>query len=347
MNTQMQNHGTHLDYIDFLNIFSCFGVVCLHCSGFVFQYEESRLWLLSMLIQTIFHFSVPVFFMVSGANLLEYRTRYDTKTFFKKRALRTGIPFLFWSLFYLFLPCALYHAPLPTVHSVCNAIFNNGANNIFWFFYAIFGIYLSMPILSLIAKKENFRQIQYLCLLAFLFGGVFPCVTRFIQPINNWIVPPIVSGYIGYVFLGWLIRHETFSKRVRVLIYVSGVFGALLMFFGTWFLTRRQQSTDILFMEYNSVACYPLSAAVMLGAKHFPWRVVYKLIPQKAVSKMASAGLGVYVLHMFFLLLAERFQILATHPIYYMGIMPPLVFLSCMGLVFLFSKIPVVKHIVP
>ena len=134
-----------LDYIDFMNIFACFGVVCLHCSGLVFCFSETRAWFAAMFVQTVFHFAVPVFFMISGTTLLEYRARYSTKAFFKKRFTKTGIPFVFWSLFYLLVPTVFGKAPLPTFEAVRNGIFNNGANNVFWFFYVIFGIYLSMP----------------------------------------------------------------------------------------------------------------------------------------------------------------------------------------------------------
>ncbi len=338
---------TRLDYIDFMNIFACFGVVCLHCSGIVFQFAQTRAWFVSMFVQTVFHFAVPVFFMISGTTLLEYRARYSTKTFFRKRFAKTGIPFLFWSLFYLFYPAVFGSAEMPNFDAVRNAIFNNGASYIFWFFYAIFGIYLSMPILSLLAKPENFRQIGYLCLLSYFFGGIFPCITRFVQPINDGVVPTIATGYLGYIFLGWLIRHEQFSRRTRILIYISGVGGALLMFFGTWLLSRKTGELDVFFMGYASVACFPLSAAVMLFSKHCCWERVYKIIPQKVVRAFAVASLGVYVLHMLLLTLVEHLGILATHPVYYMAIVPFLVYFAGVGIVLLLSKIPIVKHLVP
>ena len=94
-----------LAYIDFMNIAACFGVISLHCSGSVHSYGmiEERLWILSMCVQTIAHYSIPVFFMITGTTLLEYRKKYDTKIFFKKRFLRVGIPFFFWTIIYLSL----------------------------------------------------------------------------------------------------------------------------------------------------------------------------------------------------------------------------------------------------
>lgn len=35
--------------------------------------------------------------MITGANLLDYRQRYDTKTFLIKRAKKTVFPYIFWS----------------------------------------------------------------------------------------------------------------------------------------------------------------------------------------------------------------------------------------------------------
>lgn len=77
------NSPKRLYYIDILNILSCFAVVVLHCSGGVFYYQKTRLWFIYMFLQTVAHFAVPVFFMITGANLLDYRKKYDTKTFFK------------------------------------------------------------------------------------------------------------------------------------------------------------------------------------------------------------------------------------------------------------------------
>ncbi len=38
------------------------------------------LWVSANLLETIFYFALPVFFMISGATLLDYRSKYSTKT---------------------------------------------------------------------------------------------------------------------------------------------------------------------------------------------------------------------------------------------------------------------------
>ena len=71
-------------YIDMLNIVACFCVICMHCNGIVHNYTDSIEWKQSMVVETIAYWAVPVFFMISGATLMNYDERYDTKTYLKK-----------------------------------------------------------------------------------------------------------------------------------------------------------------------------------------------------------------------------------------------------------------------
>lgn len=91
-------------YIDILNIAACIAVIFLHMNGFAHHYAPNSLWKSSLVFECIFYWAVPIFLMISGANLLDYRKRYDTKTFFKKRFTKILIPWIFWSfLTYLVL----------------------------------------------------------------------------------------------------------------------------------------------------------------------------------------------------------------------------------------------------
>lgn len=53
-------------------------------------------WVMSMCIEKIFVFAVPVFFMITGATLIDYPQKYDDKTYFKKRISKVLIPWLAW-----------------------------------------------------------------------------------------------------------------------------------------------------------------------------------------------------------------------------------------------------------
>lgn len=95
------------DYLTLLSVISAISVVILHTNGCFWIFNKERYWTTANIIECIFYFAVPVFFMISGATLLEYNEKYSTKTYIKKRIRKTVIPFLIWSIFGL-LFCILY-----------------------------------------------------------------------------------------------------------------------------------------------------------------------------------------------------------------------------------------------
>ena len=93
-------------YFDVLNILACICVIWLHCNSVLYSYDPGAgLWRLSLFVQVICHFAVPAFFMISGANLMNYREKYSTAEFIKRRFLRTLIPLLIWSGILLVKQC--------------------------------------------------------------------------------------------------------------------------------------------------------------------------------------------------------------------------------------------------
>ena len=85
-------------YIDFLRIFSMLSVIMLHVVADLLRVKYGSVeWHFSNIITSVISVAVPVFFMISGATLINYNKRYTTKQFFSKRFKRTVIPFLFFS----------------------------------------------------------------------------------------------------------------------------------------------------------------------------------------------------------------------------------------------------------
>lgn len=74
-------------YIQILGVLSCLAVVVLHTNGCFWDFSYERYWLTANLIENLCYFAVPIFFMISGATLMDYRKRYSTilqKNFSKK-----------------------------------------------------------------------------------------------------------------------------------------------------------------------------------------------------------------------------------------------------------------------
>ena len=65
-------------------LIKCNCLLCRRCTPLFDEYLHEAgdaEWLIDVVYQSLCIFAVPVFFMISGANLLGYRKKYDTKTF--------------------------------------------------------------------------------------------------------------------------------------------------------------------------------------------------------------------------------------------------------------------------
>ena len=95
----MQETTHKSEYIMLVNVLSMLAVVYMHVNNCFWTFSTERYWKSADVIESVMYFAVPCFFMISGANLMDYRKRYDTKTFLIKRTKKTIIPYIFWSLF--------------------------------------------------------------------------------------------------------------------------------------------------------------------------------------------------------------------------------------------------------
>lgn len=91
----MQEKTHKSEYIMLVNVVSMLAVVYMHVNNCFWTFSTERYWKLSDVIESVMYFAVPCFFMISGANLMDYRKRYGTKTFLIKRTKKTIIPYIF------------------------------------------------------------------------------------------------------------------------------------------------------------------------------------------------------------------------------------------------------------
>ena len=148
-------------YISYLNVISAVSVVILHANKAFWTYRADSSWFINNVVECVFYFAVPVFFMLTGATLLDYPFRYDTRTFFIKRIKKTLIPFLFWS----FVPFGLsfilpqyYHVNTEiSFENLYNGIVNTEFAQTYWFFIPLFCIYLIIPLFAFVQQKKKIR----------------------------------------------------------------------------------------------------------------------------------------------------------------------------------------------
>lgn len=222
-------HRSHLVFVDALNILACIAVVALHVSLNVFSPQPTHLWLKAVALQGIGIFAVPIFFMISGMNLLGYHEKYSTAIFFKKRVLRTGRALLLGSiacyvLFCLF-PYSFYGADQfasgLSLVDFTKRFLTNQINDIYWFFYTIIYLYIITPVIS--RAMGNKRVVQYILVICLFIAVLIPFLTHIGVPsqyfgtLFNW--PLFANTAVMYYVGGYYVKRYVNVQRIKSWMY--------------------------------------------------------------------------------------------------------------------------------
>lgn len=286
--------SSHWVWADLIRIFAIIGVVTIH--AFVLppltsanvNFETSFNWLYFIALKTC----VPLFLMLSGALLLE-KAETD-QVFYLKRVKRVIVPWLFWSVVFLF---AKYQSDLTTLPHVLRTL-TKIASAEFSFLPALFCLYLLMPFFKIIMKyKKPWYQWQ---LIGFWFLGIslLPYIRdtmAFPAIVDNGLVRQTVnySGFIllGYVLKIWLQK----SPKVSTLFFPS-FFVFITAVLGTFNLQLHQPSTPPLFLAYIAplIVVSSASAFVML---YLMGQKLQNHPSQKVIQEFSAASFGVFFVH--------------------------------------------------
>lgn len=335
------------NYISILNVLACIGVVILHT--FETGYTSDANFVFEVLIRAIAYCAVPVFFMITGATLIDYRERYDTKTFFKKKLLKVIIPLIIWSIIYFIINFfkGKFSINDLSFKFVFEYFFLVKTNPIFWFFVVIIGIYLAIPVISLIPQETRRKAFLYIIIITFVFNQFLPDLLYHLNLNYNYDLkfPLTYSGWISFIFIGYYIDKYEIVKKHRVIIYVLGIIGFLTMVVPTIFISYHKNESCSWFDEYYDAPCVLYSASVFLffKSKINNNQIVTKIMP--FFNFVAPTTLGIYVLH---IAIRDFLRYFYTYSYFGMNLVLTLSILTiCFIVVKIVQKIPGLRHIFP
>ena len=352
----MENNKKYILYFDLLNIFACFAVVALHVNGAVHTFAKTRNWVSCMFIEALFYFAVPVFFMLTGATLMNYRKRYDTGAFFKKRIFKTFVPFMIWSIigicWSIFYTKGMKISDINTPAKFISAVINCKGMGIYWFFPALFSAYLTIPLFSLVDEDKRIGKkgiFTYLILVYIVLNVLLPFVCRLtgIQW-NSALNAVSCGGYVVWFLIGYLLANTDISKKFRILIYILGLLGFFMYFYLTVQNSFKTGRFDKTYAGYMNIPAIFMGTAVFVFFKYGKWNFIDK--HEKAVRfvrNLSSASFGVYLIHYYLKDFSIRhfgidprstlYRIVGTFIIYGLSVI----------IVRVIQKIPVIRKMVP
>lgn len=290
---------------DIMNISACVAVVALHVNGIFWTFSYERYWKTSLIIETVFYWAVPVFFMLTGATLMDYRERYSTTVFFKKRLSRTVIPFVIWSVISVYWAAYLVHYIQPediaTWQGWINAILNCKGMSIYWFFPPLFAVYLSIPALSYIPKEDRKQAYGYMIVYGLLSCTILPNIcAHFGVYINGELRSPLNGGgYLLYALMGYWITRYPINKKMRLGVYALGLIGWAIRLAYTWRTSLAEGYINQTMFGYTNYPGVFLGVAVFVWFWYQDWSVLNTPRVISFIRKLSSASLGVYLIHFY------------------------------------------------
>jgi len=170
--------NTMKKYISVLTVISALAVVFLHANGCFWHFSYEKYWFSANIIECLFYFAVPVFYMITGVTLLDYSERYNTKTYIKKRFFKTFLPFIIWSIIGIFYTKSIggFHWRDVNFSWFVDVFMNTKLVHIYWFFIPLFSLYMFIPFIAKIPKIQRKNIFLYAILSMFILNVLLPLV---------------------------------------------------------------------------------------------------------------------------------------------------------------------------
>lgn len=312
-------HEDKLEFINFANVCSAIAVVFLHANNCFWTFNPTaRYWKTANFIECLFYFAVPVFFMISGATLIDYNKRYDLNTYFKKRIHKTFIPYIIWSILGLLFQI-IYLKSIKFTQVNFNMVLNgllstsNCLVQVYWFFIPLFCIYLAIPFISEIPTQKRKKIFCYIVIIQFIFGSLIPFVNSVFNLKVQYSFFNISDSYLIYIFLGYLLSHYEIKPSRRYLFYFLGLLGLLLHIMGTYFSSVHAGKLISIYKGYMNIPCLLYSTAIFIFFRYGGQKIMHNQSISKIINKLKNYTFSLYLLHWYILqILLRHFSINET-----------------------------------
>jgi surface polysaccharide O-acyltransferase-like enzyme len=335
----------NIDWINSLRLVALFAVIVLHVSAIPleqFGHLPLNTWLTADFFNALVRFAVPVFVMITGA--LTLHRQYELGAFLKKRLSRVVVPFIFWSLVYVWYSWYIEEITFTgnawtSVKQVLHQL-KYGSSYHLWYVYMLIGLYFFIPIISKFVRNAAKREIEYF-LAMWLITMIItqPFISRF----NPQVDLHYFAGYAGYLVLGhYLTFNVTYSKRLLAWMWALFILMVMMITGGTYLLYTYTKLITLLY-EPIGPAIVLLASSVFLLGRFTKIRLPAFLL--KAKNFACQYNFGIYLSHALILhFLDDPFGItfkLCT-PLIGIPVTAIICFALSLLLVWLLSRLPLV-----
>lgn len=214
---------------DCLRVISAFAVVLMHVNWQFFKQSNGEIHRVSAVVESIINivtrFSVPCFFMMSGAFILNGYKKYDNALAFYNRAVKKKfLPFGCFLIAYVVLDCIMDRN--INVSNIMDVLRGDKYN--LWFMYTLLFIYFLVPMLSII--KEHISDKAWI--RASCIGMAWAIVSQSFSMHYLAYDIGVTVAYMFYFMLGnALYNHRDLFKSKKFILVLAGFTATAAAFF--------------------------------------------------------------------------------------------------------------------
>ncbi len=354
---------TRIISYDLIRVLAIIGVVAIHTENITSSptnYLGGLSWWFANTIHSLICISVPLFVMLTGALLLN-RKILTYRNMLPKLLNRLLIPLIFWVLFYAWW--VSYRQQTDFVGISLHDIWTANIGHLY-FLEIIIGLYLVLPPISAFIHRSS-RYQQKIVLIAITALVVIAQSISFLL-LKNYQMQNLLTLFLPFIcYLGWGYYLSAVKISNRTLVYylvaIVVLVGQISMASYLNVVALNHQNTLFwttrggnYFWDPFSVPVLLLSLLVFLFVKNIK-QVVPGIFKNKQITvylnRLAVLSFGIYLVHPVLIEIIDSSFNLAIHQvafplwIYYI-VRTALVFVTAAIIVFLCSKLPLIKKAV-
>lgn len=299
--------------LDILRIMSTMLVMITHITfggTYIDPLKYHSVWSLYMYLDLISHIAVPLFVMISGALLL------NKKEFTIKMAIKKSFKFL---ILY-FITAILYS--IYTNIIVNHKSFNDIMLCIFkgeyhlWFLPMIIGLYLMTPVMKQLTKKSSRKLLVYIIILWISLNSM-STLSMFFTNKDNWITVavgftnyfkiPIVSNYVGYYILGYLLININIKKITSFIFLLVNIASLMLAIYLTNKISYNKEINKYIFMNEMNPLIILATISMFIFVTSLKFRIQNRVV-LTIIFWTSKSSLYAYLIHVLFLKIFTKYN---------------------------------------
>lgn len=331
-----------IEYIDTLRVIACFLVILTHSTRPV-RDASFGIWLAA--ISFLGSPSSELFLSLSGTVLLPVRK--SMRVFYHRRFMKLVPPLFFWSI--IILGIRLFQNQISAAQFIESVLFLplKPAVGVYWFVYAIAGLYLLAPFVSTWLKDCTKKQLEFVLSLWLInmlvpYLNLLPVNATFTNDSHYWILN-YFSGFLGY----WLLGHYLHVYPIKVGVNAKWIMLCIcVIVYVCTLLSIKLSGLDVNpYMDNLQIGSAFLVAVLYTVIQSCP----IKVDPiRKIIREIAKYSFGIYLMHVIVVrdIIWRLFQSSTLHPVLDTFMIATLSMIVCYSVIKLIGYLSFSKYVI-